>query len=86
MTSKTELKELIELLRTEVRELKTEIEVMKTLIVNNNQNVVYPFIGTTKPWKFTYSPYVQPDTHTISDTVTCKPEGSKNIRGYNDRN
>jgi hypothetical protein len=37
MISKTELKQLIESLRDEVRELKTEIEVMKTLIVQEDK-------------------------------------------------
>lgn len=57
MTSKTELKELIESLRSEVRELKTEIAVMKTLIVTNNTNVVYPYRGTTQDPQKTFIPY-----------------------------
>lgn len=60
MTSKTELKELILSLIDEVRELKTEIEVMKTLIVGSNANTVYPLRGTSEPIK--YTPYVPSQT------------------------
>ena len=60
MTSKTELKELILSLRDEVRELKTEFEVMKTLICNTNENMVYPIKGTSELLK--YIPYVPSKT------------------------
>jgi len=60
MTSKTELKELILSLRDEIRELKTEFEVMKTLICNTNANTVYPIKGTSEPIK--YTPYIPSKT------------------------
>ena len=90
MTSKTELKELILSLREEVRELKTEFEVMKTLICNTNANTVYPITGSSKPIKFTpYVPSKTPcelnpqyhniticTTKTTSSDFTSYPEGT----------
>lgn len=66
MTSKKELKKLLEILRDEVRDLKTEIEVMKTLIVDSNKNTVYQLVGTSEPNRFSWTPYTPPDSHTIT--------------------
>jgi hypothetical protein len=71
MTSKTKLKYLIESLRDEVRGLKTEIEVMKTLIVQEDKFKMG--ISTSS------GPVINYRTRIPKGSVTTTTNPSKNV-------
>ena len=77
MTSKTELKKMIEALREEIRGLRLDVANLQTMIRNQNTS-------TSPASPYTTTPMTAPSYPTITcSTDTCKNDDGKIITAVN---